>query len=469
MASIPSRLRFFGPHNLEEIPQVSRLSADDLVSMKAVSAVLPFRVNEYVVNHLIDWERVPEDPMFQLTFPQRGMLSKSDHDYMVDLVRSGAPRLELRAAARPIQMRLNPHPAGQLSLNVPMEGGERLPGIQHKYRETVLLFPTPGQTCHSYCSYCFRWAQFVGVEDLKFASKEPQRLAAYIRGKPDVSDVLFTGGDPMVMKTHVLRRYVEPLLDIEHVATIRIGTKSLAYWPHRFVHDDDADDLLRLFEEIRERGKQIALMGHYSHWVELETDVARQAIERVRSAGAVVRTQAPLIRHVNDDPEVWTRMWRTQVRLGAVPYYMFVERDTGPSDYFSVPLAGGLAIYESAYRRVSGLGRTARGPSMSCTPGKILVDGVAEVAGEKVFALKMLQGRDPEWVNRIAFAKYDAEARWIDDLQPAFGASEFFWDADPECSTPLRREPTSKGRIPLKVVGSSDRDDGTTPLRRVGS
>lgn len=423
------KLEIYNFNRMDAIPQLARLSEVERDAMRAVAAVLPFRVNRYVIDELIDWDRVPEDPMFRLTFPQRGMLAEDDFAAMLKRVRAGASKKELAEAARPIQMRLNPHPAGQLAHNVPDDGGEPVPGMQHKYRETVLFFPTQGQTCHTYCTYCFRWAQFVGLEDLKFASKEPERLAEYVRAHPEVTSVLFTGGDPMVMRTKVFRRYVEPLLDIEHVQSVRIGTKALAYWPHRFVEGEDADDLMRLFEEVAERGKSVAVMGHYSHWKELSTPIAEEAVRRCRSAGAVVRTQAPLIRHVNDDPQVWNRMWRMQLRLGAIPYYFFVERDTGPKQYFEVPLARALEIYEGAYRHISGLGRTVRGPSMSCTPGKVLVDGVAEVAGEKVFVLKMIQARDPSWVNRPFFARFDPNATWMGDLKPAFGQSEFFWEA----------------------------------------
>jgi hypothetical protein len=131
---------------------------------------------------------------------------------------------------------------------------------------------------------------------------------------------------------------------------------------------------------------------------------------------------------VNDSANVWAEMWRRQVRLGAVPYYMFVERDTGAKHYFAVPLARALEVFNGAYRQVSGLERTVRGPSMSATPGKVLVDGVAEVGGEKVFALKFLQGRDPEWAGRVFFARYDPKASWLDHLEPAFGESEFFFE-----------------------------------------
>lgn len=396
--------------------------------MRAVATVLPFRVNDYVIDELIDWDSVPDDPIFRLTFPQADMLEPDELAPLIDLIRRDAPSAELQRAARAVQSRLNPHPAAQLTHNVPQVAGKPLRGIQHKYPETVLFFPSPGQTCHSYCTYCFRWAQFVGLSDLRFSSNDAEELASYVRQHPEVTSVLLTGGDPLVMKTNVLRRFVEPLLEIEHVESIRFGTKALAYWPARFVEGEDADDLMRLFEEIGKTNKQAAVMGHFSHWRELSTDLAQAAVRRCRSAGAVVRTQAPLVRHVNDDAEVWTRMWRAQLRLGAVPYYMFVERDTGPRGYFEVPLAQALEIYQGAFGSVSGLGRTARGPSMSCTPGKVLVDGVAEVAGEKVFVLKMIQGRERDWVSRPFFARYDADATWIDDLRPAFGHRDFFWE-----------------------------------------
>jgi KamA family protein len=429
-AASPVKLRLYTRKDIDRIPQLQGLSSEQRQIMTAVAAVLPFRVNDYVVENLIDWNDIPDDPMFQLTFPQPGMLQARHLERMVDLVRRDVPHGELQSAAREIQDGLNPHPAGQLELNVPMLDARPLEGMQHKYRETVLFFPAAGQTCHAYCTYCFRWAQFVGIDELRFAARQADALFRYVQEHPEVRSVLVTGGDPLVMKTKVLRKYVEPLLDpsLDHLESIRLGTKAPAYWPHRFVTDEDADDLLRLFEEVAESGRSLALMAHYSHPRELDTPVAREAIRRVRAAGGVVRCQAPLIAHVNDSADVWAEMWRSQVRLGAVPYYMFVERDTGAKQYFAVSLARALDIFNGAYRRVSGLERTVRGPSMSATPGKVLVDGVAEVNGEKVFVLKFLQGREPAWAGQVFFAKYDPQASWLDHLEPAFGEREFFFE-----------------------------------------
>lgn len=424
-----TRFQVYTERQLDQIAPLRRLSAEQRFAMRVVAQVLPFRVNQYVIDELIDWDRVPDDPIFQLTFPQQDMLAPDDFGRVADALRRGADRAEVRQIAREIQTRLNPHPAGQQELNVPMLDGEPLPGVQHKYRETVLFFPSQGQVCHSYCTFCFRWAQFVGDKELRFASNEAETLHRYLARDRAITDLLVTGGDPMVMKTQNLEGYLEPLLQprLDHVQTIRIGTKSMTFWPQRYVTDPDADALLRLFERLVRRGKHVALMAHFNHWHELETPVVREALRRVRDTGVVIRTQAPLIRHINDDPDVWARMWRTQTGLGLVPYYMFVERDTGARHYFEVPLARAYDIYRDAIRQVSGLSRTARGPSMSAGPGKVEIQGITEIHGERVFVLRFIQGRNPDWVQQPFFARYDPEATWLDQLQPAFGAERFFF------------------------------------------
>jgi KamA family protein len=425
------RFRAYGRKHIDRLPALDNLSRNQIIALKAVSAVLPFRVNDYVLNELIDWTDIPSDPIFQLVFPQVGMLARADYIRLQDLVVTGASEEETTRQAREIQMRMNPHPSGQLELNVPTVDGEPLPGCQHKYRETVLFFPSRGQTCHAYCTYCFRWAQFVGVDKLRFASHDAETLARYLAANSEVSDVLFTGGDPMIMSSSVLRKNIEPFLtpELEHIRSIRIGTKALAFWPYRFTTDRDADDVLRLFEQVRKRGKQIAIMAHFSHPRELQIREVRIAMRRIIETGTVIRCQAPIVRHVNDHADIWASMWREQVRLGAIPYYMFVERDTGPRHYFEVPLARALRIYTNALSQVSGLARTVRGPSMSATPGKVLVSGKAVVKGERIFTLKVIQGRDPEWTNRVFFARFDSTATWLDDLEPAFGEPEFFFES----------------------------------------
>jgi len=425
-----SRFEVFTVRNIESIPQWSKLDAGLRHGIRIAAQVFPFRVNRYVLDSLIDWQNVPDDPLFRLVFPMPEMLHPEDFRAVEDAFARGDRRELARVVGR-IRQKMNPHPAGQMTDNVPRHDGKLLAGMQHKYRETVLFFPARGQTCHSYCSFCFRWPQFVGDRKLRFAARDVRDLLDYLRKHPEVSDLLITGGDPLVMQASALRAIIEPILHdraLSHLQTIRIGTKALAYWPQRFVHDPDADELLALFEAVVRSGRHLALMAHISHPRELEVPIAQQAIRRIRATGAILRSQSPVLRWINDDAGLWATMWRHQVRVGIVPYYMFVERDTGAQHYFSLPLLRCWEIYREAIRQVSGVARTVRGPSMSAHPGKVEVQGVAEVAGERVFVLRMVQARNPDWVQRPFFARFDPEARWLDELRPAFGQSRFFFE-----------------------------------------
>ncbi|MFN3920776.1 MAG: hypothetical protein ACK4JF_10955, partial [Methylohalobius sp.] len=174
-------------------------------------------------------------------------------------------------------------------------------------------------------------------------------------------------------------------------------------------------------EKLVAGGKHLALMAHYDHFRELETEPARQAIARVRSTGAMIRAQGPVLAHVNDDPAVWVKLWQTQVKLGIVPYYLFVARDTGAQRYFALPLARVWEIYRAAIEQLSGLGQTARGPCLSTTYGKVEICGVTEIGKEKAFVLRFLKARDPSWSGRLFLACYDPKATWLDQLRPVLG------------------------------------------------
>jgi KamA family protein len=416
--------------NFRELPQIKALDEEKQFEMEVVGNVLPFKTNNYVVEQLIDWKNIPIDPMFVLTFPQRGMLIPEHYSMMEQALKKGDKK-EIAETSNKIRLKLNPHPAGQMELNVPtLKDGTKLYGMQHKYKETCLFFPSQSQTCHAYCSFCFRWPQFVGMDELKFAMREGEQLVQYLREHPEISDVLFTGGDPMIMKARIFSTYINTLLesDVPNLRTIRIGTKALSYWPYKFLTDDDADEMLDVFRRVVDRGIHLAVMAHFNHPVELKTGAIKAAIRKIRAAGAQIRTQSPVLRHINDNSAAWAEMWKTQVQLGCIPYYMFVVRDTGAQHYFGVPLIEAQRIFRDAYKQVSGLARTVRGPSMSATPGKVQILGVADFADQKVMVLRFLQGRNPDWVQIPFLAKYDEKAIWLDDLRPVSGDKFFFED-----------------------------------------
>ncbi|MCF8346459.1 MAG: lysine 2,3-aminomutase [Bacteroidales bacterium] len=422
----------YNSRNFIDIPQLSALNEEQKNAISIVSQVLPFKTNNYVIDELIDWNSFESDPMFILNFPQKDMLKKLYFKELKSMLSRNVPKQEVARYVNEIRMGMNPHPAGQLEHNVPTLNGEKIQGIQHKYRETMLFFPSQGQTCHAYCTFCFRWPQFTGMGDIKFAMKQTDLMIEYLRQNPGITDILFTGGDPMIMKASVLKKYIDAILDagLPQIKTIRIGTKSLSFWPYRFLTDEDSGEIIELFRKVSDRGIHLAIMAHFNHYKELQTEALEEAVNLIRQTGAQIRTQSPVLNHINASGEVWETMWKRQVELGMVPYYMFMARNTGAQDYFSVNMQSAVDIFNEAYQKVSGICRTVRGPSMSAGPGKVHINGTAEINGKKVYVLSFIQGRLPEWVGKPFFAEYDPEALWLDDLKPAFGEKEFFYEKD---------------------------------------
>lgn len=420
-----------GP-KLASLPQVQGLGPEVRRQMEVVATVLPFKVNNYVLEELIDWTAVPDDPIFRLTFPHREMLPPSIYARVEQLLEHGGPASELRADVERIRRELDPYLDDKPQRNRPTDDEGFIDGLMHKYPDSVLFFPSQGQTCHAHCAYCYRWGQLVGTWDVKQQVREIRRVFAYVSTHTEISDVLMSGGDPMIMSARTLERYIEPLLgeQAEHVRTLRFCTKALAWWPYRFTSDPDADALLRLFERAIRAGRHVAIMAHVSHARELQTPQAIEAVRRLQAAGVVVRAQAPIVRRVNDSAEAWIDIWSECIRIGIVPYTMYIERGTAAGSYFSVTLAKAARLHRKVIASMSGLTQTARGPIMATALGKLVIDGICRVAGEDVFSCRILRARDPGLVGIPFFARYDEDACWFDQLQPAFGHPRFFFDTE---------------------------------------
>ena len=146
---------------------------------------------------------------------------------------------------------------------------------------------------------------------------DPQLPVEWLEAHPEVTDILFTGADPMVLKASTLKKYIEPITQVPSIKTISISTKSLAWWPYRFTTDSDSEELLSLFEWIKEQGIHLNIAAHFTHERELITPVVMEAIEKIRETGTPIRTQGPLIKEVNDNPEAWSHMWDRPNLFGA--------------------------------------------------------------------------------------------------------------------------------------------------------
>ena len=120
------------------------------------------------------------------------------------------------------------------------------------------------------------------MQELRFSGREVELLIDYVREHQEITDVLFTGGDPLIMSTNNLAAIIEPLLNakLPNLRRIRIGTKALTYWPFRFLNGMDSAELIALFRQVVKSGLHLAVMAHFNHPNELDSPFVRDALQR---------------------------------------------------------------------------------------------------------------------------------------------------------------------------------------------
>jgi KamA family protein len=347
---------------IPSIPEEAREALRDVVSRYA------FRANDYYLS-LVDWND-PADPIRRLVIPDAGERN--------DWGRLDASNEAAYTVAK---------------------------GVQHKYPSTVLLLVN--EVCGAYCRYCFRKRLFMDGNDE--TSLDVSEGLDYIRRTPSITNVLLTGGDPLMLSTRRLLGILEAIREIPHVGIIRIGSKMPAFNPWR-VLDDPA--LLEGLSRVSTAQRRVYLMSHFDHPREL-TEPAVEGIDALLRAGVIVTNQCPLVRGINDDPGVLAELFRRLSFIGAPPYYLFQGRPTQGNEPYEVPLVEGYRIFEEARRRLSGLAKRARF-CMSHESGKIQVVGLDE---DRIY-LRYHRSRDPENDGRFMVCSRDDRAYWFDDLVP---------------------------------------------------
>jgi len=157
------RYRAITLHAVDKVAEKHPEIIQHLEDIRLSGLIFPFKASPYLVDELIDWsvgtDKVRDDPFYRLVFPTLEMLSDEHREKLIKAKDDGDPSVIMKVVGE-IRGDLNPHPAGQKTLNAPksksQETQSSLTGVQHKYSETVLVFPAAAQTCHAYCTYCFR-------------------------------------------------------------------------------------------------------------------------------------------------------------------------------------------------------------------------------------------------------------------------------------------------------------------------
>lgn len=363
----PRRVKY-----LNSVDQIANISPEDRELLRQVSERYVFRANDYYLR-LINWAD-PNDPIRQLIIPRKEELNDWGK---LDASNEASNTVE--------------------------------PGVQHKYRDTVLLLCN--EVCGAYCRYCFRKRLF--MNDNAEVSKDVTQGLAYIRKHPEVSNVLLTGGDPLIMGTRRLTEIISALREIEHVKIIRIGSKMPAFNPFRVLEDKELQSMFRTHSTPE---KRIYLMCHFDHPREL-TPEAREGIAALRDCGVVCVNQCPMIKGINDDPGVLAELFRELSYIGCPQYYVFQGRPTAGNEPFEVPIVRAWQAFSDSLVRESGLAGRARF-AMSHASGKVEIMAVDD---DRIY-LRYHRSKYPENQGRFFICKRDDSAYWLDHLVIAGGS-----------------------------------------------
>lgn len=341
------------------------LSEGDICQMQKIVDVYPMAVPSYYLS-LINPED-PEDPIRKMCIPT---LKESDWDGELDT-------------------------SGEADNTVEV-------GLQHKYRQTALILST--NHCAMYCRHCFR-KRLVGMSDEEIA-KNFDSAVAYISAHREISNVLITGGDSLMLSDQMLEKYLEAFSSMEHLDLIRFGTRIPVVWPQRILEDGRLQDAFRKYAGR----KQIYIVTQFNHPREL-TREARAAIRLFVGMGIVVKNQTVLLKGVNDSPQVLGQLLKALTAAGAVPYYVFQCRPVrGVKNQFQVPLEEGARILDEAKNMQNGQGKCIR-YCMSLPQGKVEILGKLP-GGEMLF--KFHQAKNPEDAARLFSMKLEEGQGWLE-------------------------------------------------------
>ena len=218
-------------------------------------------------------------------------------------------------------------------------------GVLQKYDYSVLIVTT--ESCAMFCRHCFR-RRIVGRKT-DHILQNFEAAVEYVARHPEVTNVILSGGDPLMLPTPLLRKLLMSLAEIEHLGFVRIGSRTPVTYPCRIFEDE----LIELFTEFSSK-KTLYLPTHFNHAKEI-TPAAAEAVRRLRMAGVTVNNQAVLLRGVNDRPEDLKALMDGLLRIGVNPYYLYQCMPvSGVSHHFQVPLKQAVEIVDEARSGMDG-------------------------------------------------------------------------------------------------------------------
>ncbi|MGZ8190066.1 MAG: EF-P beta-lysylation protein EpmB [Methylococcaceae bacterium] len=214
-------------------------------------------------------------------------------------------------------------------------------GVLHKYHGRVLLINTG--SCAINCRYCFR--RNFPYSDLQLGKQQEHAAIQYLHENPDITEVILSGGDPLLLNDARLTRLIELLGDIKHLKRVRIHSRLPIVLPARIT-----DELIGI---LAKSSKKIIIVVHCNHANEINDRVIA-AFKKLKASGITLFNQSVLLKGVNDNPAVLCELSEQLFTQGIIPYYLhLLDKATG-TGHFEVSEADALAIIKQVQATLPG-------------------------------------------------------------------------------------------------------------------
>lgn len=214
-------------------------------------------------------------------------------------------------------------------------------GAVHRYPDRILLWPT--NQCALHCRFCFR--KTLTGADWSLSKKEIKNILDYIKQHKEISEVIFSGGDPFMLSDKELFDWLKKLDTIKHIKRIRFHTRLFSALPSRFSHD--------FFKKIQ-LSKPVNIVVHINHTQEITSGFLK-VVKMARQAGINLFSQSVLLRGVNDKAAVLRELFTNLLDAVVKPYYLHQTDMVPGTKHFRVPLKQGIKIMKELQNTISGL------------------------------------------------------------------------------------------------------------------
>ncbi len=256
--------------------------------------------------------------------------------------------------------------------------------LTHRYHDRVLFLIS--DTCPVHCRFCTRKRK-VG-KGLTVTDETIREGIEYIRDKPEIRDVLLSGGDPLLLENDKLAGILDSLRRIPHVEVIRVGTRVPGTLPQRV--DEKLAKMLSRFHPLY-------IHTHFNHPAEIAPE-SSVACRILADAGIPLSSQTVLLAGINDDADTLEALFRSLLSMRVRPYYLFQSDMVRGSEHFRTPLERGIKIMETLRIRTSEMALPRFAVDLPEGKGKVVIDsGHIEVDGRGEVIVTTLEGEEVKY------------------------------------------------------------------------